>query len=191
MLIKMATPNETSDSFFKVGSYVTCTTCHGQKVEGEVMAFDVPTRMLALKATASNSSKPNHCDIRLINLFLVSNVSVEKEATEVPPPPPYLNLQKLTARCNSEVEAKKQAVYSIGVDVTAEAQKLFNTIQKTLKCQWQDKTIVVLDEMTIVPPYGVENCKSKDGKLLSHVIKIVEKHIRDQQQQQQQQSGST
>lgn len=40
-------------------------------------------------------------------------------------------------------------------------------------CKWQEKNIVVMEEVVIAPPYQVENCKGKEGSALSHVRKIV------------------
>ena len=42
-------------------------------------------------------------------------------------------------------------------------------------CRWQEKNIVVMEEVVITPPYQVENCKGKEGSALSHVRKIVSK----------------
>lgn len=42
-------------------------------------------------------------------------------------------------------------------------------------CKWQEKNIVVMEEVVITPPYQVENCKGKEGSALSHVRKIVSK----------------
>lgn len=50
-------------------------------------------------------------------------------------------------------------------------------------CKWQEKNIVVMEEVVITPPYQVENCKGKEGSALSHVRKIVEKHFRDVESQ--------
>lgn len=41
------------------------------------------------------------------------------------------------------------------------------------ECKWQEKNIIVMDEVIISPPYQVENCKGKEGSALSHVRKIV------------------
>ena len=40
--------------------------------------------------------------------------------------------------------------------------------------RWDNENIIVMDQVTIVPPYGVENCRGKEGsKALQHVKKIV------------------
>ena len=41
--------------FFNVGTTVSCKTCLGKEVEGEVLAFDSATRMLILKSDATSS----------------------------------------------------------------------------------------------------------------------------------------
>lgn len=40
-------------------------------------------------------------------------------------------------------------------------------------CKWQEKNIIVMDDVVISPPYQVDNCKGKEGSALSHVRKIV------------------
>nr|BAG62326.1 unnamed protein product [Homo sapiens] len=59
--------------YFSVGSQVSCRTCQEQRLQGEVVAFDYQSKMLALKCPSS-SGKPNHADILLINLQYVSEV---------------------------------------------------------------------------------------------------------------------
>ena len=39
--------------YFNPGMIVACTTCHGQKVEGEVMAFDYQSKVIALSILSS------------------------------------------------------------------------------------------------------------------------------------------
>ena len=40
--------NMADNEYFPVGMILSCTTCTGQKIQGEVMAFDYQTKVLAL-----------------------------------------------------------------------------------------------------------------------------------------------
>ncbi|XP_030629888.1 protein LSM12 homolog A isoform X2 [Chanos chanos] len=111
--------------YFSVGSHVSCLTCLGQRLQGE-----------------------------------------------------------LATRARTEKEDKLSQAYAISAGVSIEGQQLFQTIHKTIKdCKWQEKNIIVMDDVVISPPYQVENCKGKEGSALSHIRKIVEKHFRDVESQ--------
>uniref|UniRef100_A0A8C5KAZ1 AD domain-containing protein n=1 Tax=Jaculus jaculus TaxID=51337 RepID=A0A8C5KAZ1_JACJA len=163
--------------YFGVGSQVPCGTCQEQRLQGEVVAFDCQSKMLALKCPSS-SGKPNHADTLLINLQYVSEVEIINDRTEAPPPPASLNVSKLASKARTQKEKLSQACAISG-------PQLFQTFHKTIKeCKWQEKKhIVVMEEVVITPPYQVENCKGKEGSALSHVRKIVEKHFRDVESQ--------
>ncbi|KAL2078658.1 hypothetical protein ACEWY4_026343 [Coilia grayii] len=165
--------------YFSVGSHVSCLTCLGQRLQGEVVAFDYQSKMLTLKC-ASSSGKPNLSDVVLINLAYVSEVDIINDRTETPPPLASLNISKLASRARTEKEDKLSQAYAISAGVSIEGQQLFHTIHKTIKdCKWQEKNIIVMDDVVISPPYQVDNCKGKEGSALSHIRKIVEKHFRD------------
>uniref|UniRef100_A0A8C4KIF8 LSM12 homolog n=1 Tax=Dromaius novaehollandiae TaxID=8790 RepID=A0A8C4KIF8_DRONO len=122
----------------------------------------------------SSSGKPNHADILLVNLQYVSEVEIINDRTETPPPLASLNVSKLANKARTEKEEKLSQAYAISAGVSLEGQQLFQTIHKTIKdCKWQEKNIVVMEEVVIAPPYQVENCKGKEGSALSHVRKIV------------------
>ncbi|TWW82205.1 Protein LSM12 -like protein A, partial [Takifugu flavidus] len=130
------------------------------------------------------SGKPNLNDVILINLAYVSDVDIINDHTETPPPLASLNVSKLANRARSEKEDKLSQAYAISAGVSVEGQQLFQTIHKTIKdCKWQEKNIIVMDDVVISPPYQAENCKGKEGSALSHVRKIVEKHFRDVESQ--------
>lgn len=50
----MAAPGE----YFSVGSQVSCRTCQEQRLQGEVVAFDYPSKMLALSIRRSAAPGP-------------------------------------------------------------------------------------------------------------------------------------
>ncbi|XP_023237767.1 LOW QUALITY PROTEIN: protein LSM12-like [Centruroides vittatus] len=190
MKVKMATTDENEDfTLFTVGSIVRCKTCHQQTVEGEVVAFDYQTKMLILKCPSSNG-KANNNDIHMINLDFVEDVEVKKEISSTPPALQSLNLDKLNSRAKQNIKERQCLVTAISSGVSQEGMKLFVAITKTIsEVSWQGKNIVVMNQVTITPPYRPENCKGKtEGEALNHVRKIVEKHLKDQQMQQQSRS---
>uniref|UniRef100_A0A8C1X1H4 LSM12 homolog a n=1 Tax=Cyprinus carpio TaxID=7962 RepID=A0A8C1X1H4_CYPCA len=169
--------------YFSVGSHVSCITCLGQRLQGEVVAFDYPSKMLTLKC-APSSGKPNLSDVVLVNLAYVSDVDVITDRAETPPPLASLNFNKLVNRARAEKEEKLLQAYAVSAGVSVEGQQLFQAIHKTIKdCKWQEKNIIVMDDVVISPPYQVDNCKGKEGSALSHVRKIVEKYFRDMESQ--------
>ncbi|XP_033929870.1 protein LSM12 homolog [Melopsittacus undulatus] len=87
----MAAPGE----FFSVGSLVSCRTCQEHRLQGEVVAFDYPSKMLAIKCPSS-SGKPNHADILLVNLQYVSEVEILSDRSDTPPPLASLNVSKVS-----------------------------------------------------------------------------------------------
>jgi len=173
--------------YFQIGMKICATTYHGQKIQGEVVAFDIASKMLALKSLPV-SGKANVHDMNLLNLNLISNLVVLEEAPSEPPPPPKLNLAKIDSRVRANKEAKNQAINYIGINVSPEGQSLLHTIARTMnEVRWDGADILVMDQVRIVPPYTAEHIiplrhdQAESTKaLLKHIRKIVEKHHRDQ-----------
>jgi len=169
--------------YFPVGSVVACTTCFGQRLQGEVMAFDRQTKMLSIKNPST--IKAGTFDIHLINMNMVSAVKVMKEAADSPPPLANLNYSKLTVRASTAVSDKHRAVMAVGVGVPPVAQRLFNTIAKTIdEIKWggkEAKEICIMSQVTISPPYTSGDVRGKEGQALNHVKKIVDKFYKDEE----------
>ncbi|GAB6020194.1 hypothetical protein CHUAL_002916 [Chamberlinius hualienensis] len=171
--------------YFPVGSVVACDLYSSTHLEGEVLAFDPLTRMLILRCPASNG-KGNTNDIHMVNLKFATNACVKTEANSSPPPLPVLNFHRLTRRYELNIEEKTRMVKAMAAGVSTEGQLLFLAISKTFQdvC-WQGDSIVVLNQVTISPPYRPENCRSSKGEdqAVTHIRKIVEKHLKEQQLQ--------
>uniref|UniRef100_R4FLG4 Putative anticodon-binding domain protein n=1 Tax=Rhodnius prolixus TaxID=13249 RepID=R4FLG4_RHOPR len=167
---------------FAIGSIVACKTCYNKVIEGEVQAFDPQTKMLVLKCPASNN-RPSCSNVYIVNLSLVSDVQVKKEVTTPPEPTKPLNLQRISNRVRTNIEQKRCLIAAIRAGVTQEGMMLFNTISKTInEVTWQGPNIVVMNQVTITPPYTPDNIKGDiHSKAFIHIRKVVEKHLRDTQ----------
>ncbi|XP_039268920.2 protein LSM12 homolog A-like [Styela clava] len=178
----MASNNATSNEFFSMGSEVSCVTYLGEKITGEVIAFDYQTKTLVLKHP-STSGKANTNNISLLNLSNVSDIKVLKEGADQDFELCAISHTKLRKRLNQEIQAKVNMAQGSSMGVTPDGLKVFAFIFKTIEqCRWNDKSILVMDEVLINPPYRSEDCIAKDGKeakALDHVRKIVEKYHKD------------
>ncbi|XP_059814230.1 protein LSM12 homolog A-like isoform X1 [Hypanus sabinus] len=138
-------------------------------------------------ATADDEPRPSTLRQADIDDDLSTLMETDDDGMTTQPPPPQPPMAQsntissvlavfpilLANRARTEKEEKLSQAYAISAGVSPEGQQLFQTIHKTIKeCKWQEKSIIVMDEVVIVPPYQVENCRGKEGSALSHVRKI-------------------
>lgn len=181
-MVGMASNSGPTEEFFNIGSTVSCTTRFNEEVVGEVIAFDYKTKTIVLRQP-STCGKPNLYNITLLNISNVSDVKVLNECTDEPPELPPLSHALLKKRLAQEVQAKTIMAQASSKGVSSEGQKIFAYIFKTIQqCEWSNKSIVVMDEVLVNPPYRSQDCVAKDGKeakALGHVKKIVEKYHKE------------
>uniref|UniRef100_A0A182LX51 AD domain-containing protein n=1 Tax=Anopheles culicifacies TaxID=139723 RepID=A0A182LX51_9DIPT len=90
-------------------------------------------------------------------------------------------LFQLSTRARNQVEQKRLQLTALSAGVSPEGQNLYMAIARTIKqVTWSGPNIVVCKDVTITPPYKVDNVNSSDQRQLSYVKKIVEKHENDQ-----------
>lgn len=90
---------------------------------------------------------------------------------------PVVDEERTKLREERAVRKAKIEAAKIGEGVTDEAQHIFNGLSKTLPCRWRGKSIVVLEEVEIEEPYGLENCNSlnlSDSSVVRRVKKVLE-----------------
>ncbi|TPX56889.1 hypothetical protein PhCBS80983_g04214 [Powellomyces hirtus] len=71
------------------------------------------------------------------------------------------------------------AVARIGVGVSSEAQTIFDHLAKTLPTRWRKTSILIMDEIEILPPYTPDECRVAAGRSnaensLARVKKVLE-----------------
>jgi hypothetical protein len=68
-----------------------------------------------------------------------------------------LDVTRLRQREEKSVNTARQKAGKIGVNVSRDAQLLFNELDRILPCQWDGPSIIVLEDIQLQPPYKVEN----------------------------------
>lgn len=115
-----------------------------QEVGGKLFAFDRGLGFVTLRQPGTSTF---HADLRLIK-----EDAIVKTLHSVPPPEtasldlPVVDEQRSRVREERAVRAAQLEAAKIGVDVTKEAQQIFDALSKTLPCRWEGKSIVVLEE---------------------------------------------
>jgi len=165
-------------NMFQIGSRIKCLY-NGNHLEGEIAAYHNATRLLMIKAPASNG-KASANDVFVINIDCIEEkvtVANDHASPEVNRP---IDFQKLEKRRLKAIGLKKARIRALSADVAPEGRKLFLTITKTIdEVVWEGETIVVLNEVRVFPPYKVENVQGEKEASVIHVKKIVDKHWKE------------
>jgi len=145
-----------TEQVWQPGSLVQLATTFGDDLIGEVFSYDARSHLLVLKTSGGG---PHQTNLRMIR----SQFIVESQVLSEPDPEydlrlPYIDDQKCQQREDKAIAVRRQEAAKIGVGVSPEAQAIFLALAKTMTCKWEGTTIIVLDEVTVSPPYGSSDC---------------------------------
>lgn len=70
------------------------------------------------------------CNINFLNIDLLLEFSIVEETKKTPGQLPAFDMNKIHQRIETNLMARKRAAERVGVGVSADAQKLFDTISK-------------------------------------------------------------
>lgn len=134
--------------------------------EGKVYSFNSSNNTLTLQTNKKNQQQ---CFKVIKCSFIKSlDVSGEKPTSNVFKrqhiKPAHVDVQRIDEALKKKIAEKEKTSALIGRGVSKEGQFLFDLLYKTVSdTRWVDKTIVVLDDVQVLPPYKVENIKSLNG----------------------------
>ncbi|KAI9274287.1 anticodon-binding domain-containing protein [Phascolomyces articulosus] len=174
------TPKKTTE--WLIGRRIKIKTASNEEIQGRIYTYDRMTNSIALDCTPNNSQHNNRKGLafRIIKISHIKEVLSNEETSGHDAtnylPINYVQVERLSQRESSGVKHMRQRVAKMGVGVTKEAQDIFDALSKTLPCRWSNDTIVVLDEVLIQAPYGIENCKANASSAasLARVKKVLE-----------------
>ncbi|KAK9317873.1 anticodon-binding domain-containing protein [Lipomyces starkeyi] len=179
-----------------LGLKVKIMTTLDDIIVGRVYAYCTLTNTLTvLEDETPLGAKPDVKNYRILKVSFIKDIAVlekmPEDTTEDEAAPansrgggPFLkatphigpvNINSAVQKINSAARAAGQILAQRGVGVTKDAQDLFDALAKTLPVRWLDKSILVLEEVKINPPYTPEACSAKsDSPALARVKKVVD-----------------
>ncbi|KAH8257451.1 hypothetical protein KR038_010198, partial [Drosophila bunnanda] len=171
---------------FTLGSIVRCKTCFNEVISGEVLAFDLGVKMLMLRCPASKGGgdEQTKSKVIIVNLSMCIDIEIVKEvllpSNDVPATPKHLDLQ-MAKRLRHATDLRSAYCRSYHLNASPFGQALYRLLVKQFGNQlvvWQEQgdnvAIEVMHEVTIKPPYAVENVEGKTKKSLMYVRSVVE-----------------
>ncbi|KAJ2455717.1 hypothetical protein EV183_000564 [Coemansia sp. RSA 2336] len=149
----------------------------GSRVEGVLFAYDVYSGVVALlEPRAGDLPADAKHAVRLVKAANIRDVEVKGKGEAKLPGVQQVKQDVVEARKARALAQAKERAARIGVGVSSHAQAVFEALSKTLPCRWDQKRIVVLDEIVIDPPYTVDCCRelSSASFSLSRVKKVLQ-----------------
>ncbi|KAI9767450.1 MAG: hypothetical protein M1840_005679 [Geoglossum simile] len=174
-----------------IGARVRLTTTLSNTLEGTLFVADSITNLIAINTappppTPSNNNansavQPGDYHIIPVNqinsfkvLFLGNSGSSKESSFETAfPKIGNVNLAAAKQREEAAVRRLQENERRLSKGVTREGQEIFDALSKTLKSRWHEARIIVLNTVTIHPPYEVENCKAEKDFAALQRVKLV------------------
>ncbi|KAJ2806649.1 hypothetical protein H4S07_003758 [Coemansia furcata] len=168
-----------------VGARIRITPTSGSDIEGLVYTYDVYSGVVALISAFTSDSLPDlqniagaspgvgggrqRAQIHLVKAANIKTVEVlaaqadstdgEKGEKFVMPEVRVVDIGVAEARKQRALIQAQERAQRIGVGVSDKAQSIFEALSRTLPCRWNRDSIIVLDEVSIEPPYSVDSCR--------------------------------
>eukprot|EP01114_Cavostelium_apophysatum_P019033 TRINITY_DN6009_c0_g1_i1.p1 TRINITY_DN6009_c0_g1~~TRINITY_DN6009_c0_g1_i1.p1 ORF type:complete len:182 (-),score=32.18 TRINITY_DN6009_c0_g1_i1:18-563(-) len=157
-----------------IGIQVRIKTTLGEEVEGEIFSYDATTSTVVLQQTLVHSTlKKNFVILKTNFIKEIEYLGKEKSSDDLQSLPP-VNIARIKSKASTVLRNLREEAARIGVGVTEQAQDIFNALSKTLPCRWKQDSIIVMDEVTIRPPYASSDCSGDNRATLERVKKVLE-----------------
>ncbi|KAK5781718.1 Lsm12p PWA37_004617 [Arxiozyma heterogenica] len=148
--------------------------------EGKIYSFNSVNNTITLQTSRKNQS---FYDFRIIKCSFIKSLQVigDKPSTNSFKKQiikPYMvNLDRIETFLNQEIERSNKNSLLKGKGVTPEGQTIFDMIYKTIPdTRWDDKDIVILDDIKVVPPYKIDNIITlHETQSINLIEKIIER----------------
>ncbi|DBA04653.1 TPA: hypothetical protein N0F65_012236 [Lagenidium giganteum] len=164
-------PKELTDGNI-LGAKLRVVTMADETFEGAVFTFDPVANFLFLEEVDANT--PAKSKTRIFQVDALKSIELLEKGSGEALQLPHITEEDLVRLEQRNKGIAERAIASIGKDVSAEAQTIFDALNKTMPCEWDGQNIRVMGEVVIQPPYQPQNCVSDNAPVLSRVKKVLE-----------------
>ncbi|KAJ4813932.1 hypothetical protein LUZ62_026498 [Rhynchospora pubera] len=137
-----------------VGCIVALRTTLGDDVQGQIIAFDRLSNLLANYINHFSLLAKGDDPLHLHNCFI--------------------DLGLIHAREDAALRQAHLDAERIGVGVTAEAQSIFYALSKTLPVRWENTDILVMNDIRVCSPYLPDNVSGGAPAANERVKKVLD-----------------
>ncbi|PRP76933.1 hypothetical protein PROFUN_06211 [Planoprotostelium fungivorum] len=155
-----------------IGLHVQIKTLSDDTLEGEIFSYDSNTGCVVLSTSLVHTTMKK--TLNIIKTSHIKDIQYIGKGTTTNLRLPSVDVTKIRNKEDIAVRTAKEEQLRIGVNVSKEAQDIFNALSKTLPCRWDGDTIIVLDEIYIRNPYGNTNCQGNNTVMLERVRKVLD-----------------
>ncbi|KAL6567794.1 hypothetical protein OROGR_001462 [Orobanche gracilis] len=170
---------QAQDEEFAVGCILSIKTTLGEEFQARVIAFDRQSNLLILRCGklqegVKSGAGPKR-NIRLLKANYIKEFTFLGQGEDpLDVSKCFLDLSTLQSREESAIRQAEADAERIGVGVTAEAQRIFDALSKTLPVRWEKTTIVVMNEVRVGSPYLPESVSGGTPAANERVRKVLE-----------------
>ncbi|KAJ2311336.1 hypothetical protein H4S02_003135 [Coemansia sp. RSA 2611] len=160
-----------------VGAQLELQLVDGSRVAGVLFTYDVYSGVVALLAPPAGDARgAQKHTVRLVKAANIGDVRVADGGPVQVPVVQAPSTDEIEARKARALALARERAARIGVGVSDHAQLIFEALSKTLPCRWDQSRIIVLDEISIEPPYTVDTCRelATGSFSLSRVKKVLQ-----------------
>lgn len=166
---------------FEPGQQVQCKTRFDDVFKGEVVAFDLNSKILIIK-TPSSGTSTNH-DLHFLVLDSVADVEIlEDTHGECASELPSIDMKYVKAKQAAALGERLRLVEAVGNGVSRDGISLYTAFSKIFdrpNVSWKDKVkIVVMNNVVISPPYKESNCEPLSSNTQNDAVAYVRSNVR-------------
>ncbi|KAL3685498.1 hypothetical protein R1sor_003520 [Riccia sorocarpa] len=159
-----------SGEHYVVGHRLAIKTTFGDDFEGHVLTYDKSTNIIE-----NDSVGPTRRNLRFVKENYIKDCKLLGKVDDTFDfKTPLPDIGALRSREEAAIRQAEQEAERIGVNVSQEAQDIFDALSKTLPVRWKDTSIAVLNDVLVSSPYHAENVTGGTATANERVRKVLE-----------------